>query len=244
MKSYQADLHIHTALSPCAEREMTPPAIVQEARARGLSLIAISDHNAAGNVRAVQGAAGPLLTVIAGMEITTREDIHVLGLFPEARAAEAAAGAVQESLARLGPAALAKTPQDLMDEAGRVIGRETRMLAASSALSLAGAISLIHGQGGLAVAAHVNRPCFSVLSQLGLFPAEAGFDAVEIFGKSRAPPLPETVAGRGLPVISSSDSHFLADIGSGRTSLLMREPGFAELCKAIKGMEGRRIEHA
>ena len=95
MQCIAADLHIHTVLSPCASREMTPPAIVREAQERGLRMIAVCDHNSAGNVAAVMEAAaqvpeGP--SVICGMEITTVEEVHVLGYFPgidEARAASA-----------------------------------------------------------------------------------------------------------------------------------------------------------
>ncbi len=52
MKTYQAELHIHTVLSPCAGIEMIPPLIVQQAIQSGLNLIAITDHNASENVPA------------------------------------------------------------------------------------------------------------------------------------------------------------------------------------------------
>ena len=87
VRSILADLHIHTALSPCADGEMTPPAIVHEAVMKGLGMIAICDHNSAANTEAVQKAAGGLLTVIAGMEITTAEEVHVIGLFPTVQSA-------------------------------------------------------------------------------------------------------------------------------------------------------------
>ncbi len=75
MNQFWADLHIHTALSPCGESDMTPETIVRMARHQGLRIIAICDHNTAGNVRAVQEAAGEELTVIAGIEITTVEEV-------------------------------------------------------------------------------------------------------------------------------------------------------------------------
>ena len=72
-----ADLHVHTALSPCAAEEMTPPAIVARALAEGLEMIAVCDHNSAANAAAVQAAAGARLTVLAGMEVTSAE-AHLL----------------------------------------------------------------------------------------------------------------------------------------------------------------------
>jgi len=74
-----ADLHIHTALSPCAENEMTPPAIIAAAKVKGLEIIGICDHNSAENVRAVaEAGAAEGITVLGGIEVQTVEDVHVL----------------------------------------------------------------------------------------------------------------------------------------------------------------------
>ncbi len=82
MKQFRADLHVHTVLSPCAEVEMIPPLIVQQALEQKIDLIAITDHNASANVRAVQKAAeGTRLTVLPGMEVQSREDVHLLTIF-------------------------------------------------------------------------------------------------------------------------------------------------------------------
>jgi len=82
LKLIRAELHVHTVLSPCAEIEMLPPLIVQEAVDREIQLIAITDHNATGNIAAVQKAAEGLpLTVLPGMELQTREEVHNLCLF-------------------------------------------------------------------------------------------------------------------------------------------------------------------
>ena len=244
MKRFKADLHIHTALSPCAETQMSPPAIVEEAIGKGLDMIAVCDHNAAGNTAAVKKAAGNNIAVIAGMEITTVEDIHVLGLFPQEDAACLAANKVGATLPLVKKSSDQPSSQLLMDENARILGTEPKILAASSTLSLKECIALIKKHRGLAVAAHVNRPCFSVLSQLGLFPKNAGFDAIEIFSKARSPPLAKEYVSFGLPIIISSDSHFLVEIGSATTMIEMKKPAFDELALAIKGVAGRRCFHA
>ena len=78
----RAELHVHTVLSPCAAVEMIPPLIVSEALHAGIHIIAITDHNTSANVPAViKAAAGTGLTVIPGMEVHTREDVHILTLF-------------------------------------------------------------------------------------------------------------------------------------------------------------------
>ena len=73
-RPFTADLHVHTVLSPCAEVEMIPPLIVRQALARGLNLIAVTDHNAAANCAAVMQAAQDTgLAVLPGMEVQTAE---------------------------------------------------------------------------------------------------------------------------------------------------------------------------
>lgn len=258
MKSFYADLHIHTALSPCGGDEMTPPAIVQAARDCGLGLIAICDHNSAGNVAAVQQAAAGIrrsrrtagLTVIAGLEVTTREEVHIVALMPGAEPAAAVSAVVQATLPAADQAARERFgEQRLLDPEGRQTGQEAKLLAAASDLDLATVVRLIQAHQGVAIAAHVNRPSFSVLSQLGLFPQEAGFDAVEVFIPCGVPrPDKGSVMGRfsafGLPLICSSDAHFLGDIGRCRTIFELQAPTFEELTLAIRGEGGRSVRCA
>ena len=249
MMRLAADMHIHTVLSPCASRDMTPPAIVREAARKGMAVIAVCDHNSAGNVEAVAAAAaaipdGP--TVIPGIEITTAEEVHVLGFFPDAAAACAAAGEVTAGLplwrplaARTSAAGAREPEQELVDAKGSVTGIEDRMLAAASRFTLSQTVDLIHRHGGLAVAAHMDRKSFSVPGQLGFLPPEVPFDGLEISAAGAARGRAAEFSGHGLPLLSSSDGHFLEDIGTGFTVLDVEEPVFAELCKALRGTGGR-----
>jgi predicted metal-dependent phosphoesterase TrpH len=215
MNRFAADMHIHTVLSPCASAEMTPQAIVREAARRGLAVIAVCDHNTAGNVRAVVDAAamipgGPV--VIAGMEITTVEEVHVLGWFRSPEEAIAAAGELE------------------VDPA---------LASAASQLTLSETVDLIHRHAGLAVAAHVDRRSFSVPGQLGFIPSDVPFDGLEISAGGAARGRAAAFAGHGLPLVSSSDCHFLQDMGSGSTILDVSEPSFSEIAKALGMVDGR-----
>jgi predicted metal-dependent phosphoesterase TrpH len=249
LRSYRADLHIHTGLSPCASEQMTPLAIVAAAAKAGLDLIAISDHNTAGNVAAVQQAAkaaGNGLTVLPGMEITSAEEAHVLGVFPDLAAAEGAAAELHTLLPKADADYYAHFGnQPLFTATGRRTGVETAALSAATQLDLTETVQFIHGLGGLAIAAHVDRKAFSVFSQLGFFPKEAGFDGVEVSRRvATDSPRLEEYSALGLPMICSSDSHFLEEIGSAVTQLRMAEPGFAELTLAFAGAEGRSVARA
>ncbi len=245
MKRFAADLHIHTALSPCASEEMTPSAIVDAAIQRGLAMIAVCDHNAAGNVAAVQQAARNRIAVLAGIEITTSEEAHVIGLFPDAAAANAASQPIRETLPDVDPGTRRRFGDQLfMDAQGGVVGEETRLLAAASGLGLSETVQLIKRHGGIAVAAHIDRPSFSVLSQLGVFPVDAGFDAVEISAATALSARKAEFASFDLPVVAASDAHFLSDVGTCRTVFEMSGPRFEELVEALRGTGGRRIYHA
>jgi predicted metal-dependent phosphoesterase TrpH len=241
VRTFKADLHVHTALSPCADDEMTPPAIVEAALQAGLEMIAICDHNAAGNARAVQEAAGNALAVIAGIEITTAEEVHMLGLFPTAGGATGVADAVRATLPRGRRSDRGFGPQCLMDSAGRTIGTEDALLSAASALDLAQAVALIREGRGLAVAAHVDRPSFSVLAQLGMMPAGVRFDAVEVSAAAHASGRAGDYARLGLSVLCSSDSHWPAAVGTAFTRVKAHGPGFGELTLALAGRGGRGV---
>ncbi len=238
-----ADLHIHTVLSPCAGDDMTPLSIVAWAADEGLGMIAVCDHNSAANAAAVQEAAGGALAVLAGIEITSAEECHVIGLFPDAAHAAAAGEEVAATL----PTAdddyeRVFGEQLVVDAQGELRGRETRALATASAYDVNGAVALVHRHDGLAVAAHVDRAGFGVIAQLGFFPTDAGFDGIEL-SRHVLPGSPRDAefGAYGLPVLRSSDAHYLGDIGRARTSLRVQEPTFAELALALRGEGGRSV---
>jgi hypothetical protein len=239
LRKFRADLHIHTVLSPCADREMLPSRIVGQARAQGLSILAVCDHNSARNADAVRRAAGRTLRVIAGIEITTSEEVHLLGLFPRGAAATRVSERIRGSLPPLGVPLSWMGPQAVVDSLDQEVDRETKLLSGASGLSLAEAVALVHEEGGLAIAAHVDRPSFSVTSQLGFVPRDIGLDAVEVSPAGVRSGAAARMADTGLPVLSSSDSHTLDQIGEGSTVFEMAAPTFMDLSLALAGRKGR-----
>lgn len=76
------DLHVHSCLSPCGDDDMTPANIAGMAALKGLSVVALTDHNSAKNCPAFFKACEEVgVLPIPGMELTTAEDIHVVALF-------------------------------------------------------------------------------------------------------------------------------------------------------------------
>ncbi|MFA7691548.1 MAG: PHP domain-containing protein [Candidatus Hydrogenedentales bacterium] len=244
MRVIAADLHIHSALSPCADKDITPETIVYAAVAAELDVIALCDHNSAGNGAAVQEAAqdfaGPYLQVLVGMEITTAEEVHVLGLFPDAQQAQAASAEVAQHLPLVGAAGDPYGEQLLLDAKGNRCGTVDRMLSFATDLDLNQTAALIRRYGGLVIPAHFDRPSFSITSQLGLLPENLRFDALEITSLGYEEGRHRPYLDEGHALIMSSDAHYLNDVGRARCYFEVEEPSFGEIKRAFRREAGRR----
>ncbi|MBG0771921.1 MAG: PHP domain-containing protein, partial [Anaerolineaceae bacterium] len=154
MKTYQAELHIHTVLSPCAGIEMIPPLIVQQAIRSGLNLIAITDHNASENVPAVIAAArGEDLTVLPGMELQTEEEIHSICLFDTVEQLQSLQSVVDRKLPPIPNNVEFFGEQFIVDETGDFIRRKEELLINSVNISLEEAFKIVTDLGGLLIPA-------------------------------------------------------------------------------------------
>ena len=247
MRRVIADLHIHTVLSPCALPEMTPCAIVKRALKQGMDMIGICDHNAVHNVEAIMEAAVRLagvstLMVLAGIEITTIEEVHVIGLFPEVDRAAGVGEIVREMLPIIKPENNIMRKALRMDAHDEVSCRETRMLYGATCLDLDETARLIQNNGGLVIPAHVDRPSFSITSQLGMIRRGMPFDALELSAAGFKRGGEKEIAALGYPVVTASDSHSLNEIGSVYTELQMNDITFGELMLALRGQQGRCVE--
>jgi predicted metal-dependent phosphoesterase TrpH len=96
---FRVDLHIHTCLSPCADLMMTPCRIVGKAASLGINIIAICDHNSIENVEVTKGLAEEKgINVISGIEVTSSEEVHIIGLFRDMKDAIKIQDIVYENL--------------------------------------------------------------------------------------------------------------------------------------------------
>ncbi len=237
-----ADLHLHTALSPCASREMTPEAIVRRAQELGLKMIAVTDHNSAENVAAVQQAAqGTGITVLPGMEVQTKEEAHLLSLFDTLEQVLTWQEIVYAHLPNLKNDENAFGPQWVMDAEGQVIGVNDRLLLVSTDLSVEGVVRGVKALGGLCIPSHVDRPGYSIISHLGFIPPDLELVAVEIshlvtpaVARQRFPQL------KDFGLVANSDAHQPADI-SGRNTFKVRQPCISELVLALAQRDGREM---
>jgi len=243
VREFRADLHIHTCLSPCGSLEMSPRTVVREAKKRGIEIIAVCDHNSAENVLPVQ-RVGKLegVTVLAGMEVTSEEEVHVLALFDHYENASRLQEIVYEHLQPGENDEATFGPQVVVNEEDEVLAMSMRLLIGATTLSINEVVDTVRRLGGLAIASHVDRESFSLLGQLGFIPEGLALDALEISprmkegeARSKFPQL------HGYPLVTFSDAHSPEEIGNGSTRFLLDAATVAEIGKALRGEDGRRI---
>jgi predicted metal-dependent phosphoesterase TrpH len=234
MRQIKADLHVHTCLSPCGDAKMRAAAIVKQARKAHLDMIGICDHNSAENVEAVlKVGAREGLPVIPGIEITSQEEVHILGLFPTPSDAMNLQELIYENLDGENDEQFFGS-QLIIDEQDHVQGTNTKLLIGATCLTVEQIVDAIHQGGGLAIASHIDRQRFGIIGQLGFIPEGLRLDAVEVSNPSAI------VQVHGYPVITSSDAHYLEDVGKRYTSFFMEEPSLEEMGKALRQEAGRK----
>lgn len=228
---------------------MTPSRIVKRAIEKGLNIIAITDHNSAENViSAKKSAEGTGLIVLAGMEVTSNEEAHVLAIFDDTDSVIKLQDVVYKNLMH-GEYNLPLNKggmgwfgeQVVVNEKDEVLEFNRRLLIGATSLTVHTIVNTIHSLGGLVVASHIDRDAFGIISHLGFIPPDLKFDALEI-----SPNMPVEEAKEKfkeyshIPWILSSDAHSLEDIGKRTTIFFIEEPTMSEIASALKNIDGKK----
>jgi len=242
MKNFRADLHVHTVLSPCAEVEMIPPLIVQAALEHNIDIIAITDHNASANVAAVQKAAlGSSIHVLAGMEVQSREDVHLLCLFEKLETLATWQTAVDAALPDTQNNPEYFGEQFIVDESGDFIRSEPRMLLTSTHFSIDDIFERVNTLGGLVIPAHVDRTSYGLFPTLGLLSPAWPILTLEISRHLTPEKARSTFpAIKDIPLIQNGDVHQL-DQFLGKTIFTLEKPTLAEIKMALQGKDSRAM---
>lgn len=250
MGKYLADLHNHSCLSPCGDLSMSPRLLARQAKARGVDILGLSDHNAAHNcLPFALACAREGLVPLFGLELCSTEEVHLLAVFSSPRkalefgsrilanlprfpgatsytaatshtgatshtATTSYTGATNDSAAKSNPGDI-RSPaaegifgdQAVVDDEEAVLCLEETWFGAALSLDFGALAELASASGALVIPAHVDRPMFSVQSQLGFLPP-GPYDAVEAV----RPPVPAFLS-QGLGVVTGSDAHFPEHIG-------------------------------
>jgi len=213
MKIY-TDFHIHTALSPCGDSDMTPNNIINMAKIKGLDVIAITDHNSCENALVcIEVGKKNGLLVIPGMELQTREDVHVVCLFNDIDSAMNFQDYVYSKLPPLKNNENLFGEQLVFDQEDNVICHNERLLLTASDLTLNDAFNKVNELNGAFIPAHVDRDTFGIIYSLGFIPKDLTMSTLEYSSEEGIKSLVNRgIVEKNYNFIHSSDAHYLENI--------------------------------
>lgn len=235
LSSFRADLHIHSCLSPCAELDMTPRSIIKTALERNLDIIALTDHNSIENAEVTRRLGDGKVYVLTGMEVTSSEEIHILAIFDDPEKAEVMQSLVYDNLPSGENDERLYGHQVVVNENDEVLNLNKRLLIGATSIGVGDLVESIHSLGGIAIASHIDKEAFSVISQLGFIPDELSFDALEFSCRiKKEEALIRYSELNSSPWVSFSDAHYLKDIGRRITVLEMERVSINHIKEAFR----------
>lgn len=241
MKLFVADMHIHSALSPCGSLEMSAFDIVMVAKRRGINIISLTDHNCTKQVEVIiEIGRREGILVIPGLEVNSSEEVHALVYFETIDQLKEFQLYLDDHLPKIPNNKDLFGDQVYTDIDGTIVGEVDELLLTGLTATFEQISRKVHALNGLVVPAHIDKPRNSIISQLGFIPKTASIDAVEIYN----PTVYEDLARyhpdlQRWSVMSNSDAHFLRDIGRRQTLFKIEKPSFEEIKKAMHKEGGR-----
>lgn len=222
MKLYY-DLHTHSCLSPCGDEQMTPATLAGMCKLSGLDVAALTDHNTCRNCPAfLQAAEHYGLLALPGMELCTREDIHVICLFEQLEQAMDFSQYIGTLLPPIRNDPARFGPQVVLDADDRVLDEETLFLAGSADVGVYDVHSLAQRYGGVAFPAHIDRDAFSLMGVLGLWDPGLNFPVAEL-SPNCPPDYPSRPDLAGVAFVHDSDAHMLSQLPDARHAMEVPE---------------------
>lgn len=213
MKKYYYDLHIHSCLSPCGDDDSTPNNIAGMGELNGLDIMALTDHNTCKNCPAFFAAAKQYgIVAVAGMELTTAEEIHVVCLFQELEQAMQFDSEVDSRRIKIKNRIDIFGEQLIMGEDDQIIGREEHLLSNATTISLDEVPHLVQKYGGVCFPAHIDRQANSIIGILGTIPETPEFNCFEVYDAAKIPELCEKYGLKNKTIVINSDAHYLDSV--------------------------------
>jgi hypothetical protein len=208
MKLYY-DLHIHSDLSPCGSKDMTPNNIINMSLIKGLDIISVTDHNSAGNLPAVMELGNKAgIKVIPGLEVTTKEEVHVLCYFEVLDNAVRFGSAIYDSLPLVKNNPEIFGEQNIYNSKDEIIDTLDKLLINASKYSIEDIYSMVKEYRGVMIPAHINKLTNGILGVLGFIPINLKIDFVEVYSKLSI----DNYIREKYQMLNNSDAHQLIDI--------------------------------
>ena len=229
MTNYFYDLHIHSCLSPCGDDDMTPNNIAGMAAIKGLNVLALTDHNTSKNCPAFfEACKRQGIIPIAGMELSTEEDIHLVCLFEELEDAMKFDAVIEEHLLPIDNRPEIFGEQLILNEDDEPIGEVKKLLISPTDLPIEEAINLARSYGAHVHPAHIDRETNGILAVLGDIPPEYDFKVFELRERENAEKIYATVEElNSKNILVCSDAHQLWNISEAENSLLIDDEPYS-----------------
>ncbi len=214
MNKYYYDLHIHSCLSPCADDDMTPNNIAGMAVLKGLNILALTDHNSCKNCPAFfEACRSQGIVPIAGMELSTAEDVHLVCLFEELDSAMAFDREIEGHIMNIKNRPEIFGNQLVLNGDDEQIDTVDKLLISATDLEMSEAVRLAKSFGAHVHPAHVDRESNGIVAILGDIPEDYGFSAVEFNDAENIPKIKQSSSvAKDATLVVSSDAHYLWDI--------------------------------
>ena len=168
--------------------------------------------------------------MLPGMEITTKEEVHLLGYFDSVDTALRFGEELKNHLPKKKNNPRFFGRQLVMNEEDEILDEEEALLIGATDLPLKAAAEMVLSFDGVPVPAHINRGSNGLLVNLGLMPSEPFYTTVEAARHL----LCEESALRGRHVLHSSDAHYLGDIQEREHALQLREGTVEEVLRWMR----------
>jgi len=216
---------------------MTPNNIVNMAHLKGLDIIAVTDHNSAENAQAILNCAKNVgIVAVAGMEVETMEEIHIVCLFPGVEEALHVQEIVYDSLPPLKNRVIIFGEQLIMDENDEITGNVDRLLLTATNLGVEDIFQIMKKVDGVAIPAHVDRESYGIIARLGGIPDYLDIKYIEISSTCDQSQFEKQAGITGkYSVVRSSDAHSLGSILERESFLEMDEISVRGLLDALRG---------
>lgn len=234
MKKYYYDLHIHSCLSPCGDDDNTPNNIAGMAYICGLSIVALTDHNTCKNCPAFFEAAKKYgIIPIAGMELTTSEDIHIVCLFERLDDAINFDNYINTQRIKIKNRPEIFGNQTILNENDEAIGEIEDLLINATNISISEVRELVEGYGGVCYPAHIDRESNGIITVLGCLPKDTRFNNYELYDYNKIDEFSQKYEIHKDRFIISSDAHYLTDIRDKECFFSFEEANAADITRQL-----------
>ncbi len=208
---------------------MTPNNIAGMGSLKGLNIMALTDHNSCGNCPAFFEACRKFgIIPIAGMELTTAEDIHLVCLFSELDAAMDFDALIKPRIMPIKNRPDIFGNQLYLDRDDQVIASEETLLISATDLECGSAVKFVREHGGICYPAHIDRTSNGMIAVLGDIPPEYGFTAVEYNDAANADGIrAKHICAKDAITVCSSDAHHLWDINEAEHSFMIEDEPYS-----------------